>query len=197
MSGDAEPRGGDEPLSPYYDPFADTQSGNATLNDTNAAPFMASPPSSVATQSHALLHAEPAGSGFRGQRHARLLLALVIVSGLGLGMSVYNMVAALPTAVLEPAGLSLWSGLALLAVVVLLGSLVGAIVATVKCRPRLTAIIALVLAVLLPPLATLIGVKFGVEAAWSSVNKQVTSLAEDTSSLMELLRRLSEWVGGP
>ena len=50
---------------------------------------------------------------------------------------------------------------------------------------------------MLPPLATLIGVKFGVEAAWSSVNKQVTSLAEDTSSLMELLRRLSEWVGGP
>lgn len=105
-----------------------------------------------------------ATSGNRGQPMSWVALALAVVMSVLVGYTAFRSLVAIDVVSDNPLGSAFnWLTLLVVAVAGVFVALIIAVIAVFKARPRLVATLALIIAVVLPWITLLVGLKFGAE----------------------------------
>lgn len=125
----------------------------------------------------------------RGQLLSWTVLVGTVLLSSALGGTLYLTLDAIDLAADKPLGdASWWLSLTVVTLCALLLCLLLTIVAVFRSRPRLKATLALVLALLLPPLAAFIGLKYGIEAFSARAGRELTDFTgELAAAIIEIL----------
>ena len=142
----------------------------------------------------------------RGQVLSWTAMILAIGLSVLMGLSVYGALSSLDVTSLRSLGrVSDWLTVPIVALVALVATLVMAVIALFRARPRLVATLAVLLTLVLPVVAVLVGVKLGASALVAHASEAATRAGSDVpgyvlAMLAEQgvdvgpLRSLIEWV---
>ena len=126
----------------------------------------------------------------RGQSLSWISVALAGLGALAVGFGLYFALARIEISTHPLQVAADWMTLALVGLCLLVISLATSIVALVRARPRLVAVLALLATFILPVLAALVGIKFGLDVFAATAQAQTTDIGEGAlSALVETLER--------
>jgi hypothetical protein len=128
----------------------------------------------------------------RGQGTSWIAIVLVVLAGATAGFGAYRCLDAITLALLPFEQARPWATVVVIGLSIGVAALVVAVIAVFRARPKTVAVMALMLGVLLPPLAFTIGVRFGFAAFTKHMERAVR---ESGTDVVQILTQLLEASG--
>ena len=130
-------------------------------------------------------HPRAVESSRRGQKLSWAALVVAIVSAAFIGFGIYLALDAIEISLDDPlSDAQGWMSLVVLGLCCGLLALAGGVVSAIRARPRTIATMAIVAATVLPVIAAVVGIKFGIDAVVEDILDKAQRVSDETAVVL-------------